>query len=53
MNYKRLGNLGYIADPQNWEELKQAIHSTDKPITMFNPAKEKYAKGKEILAMFG
>jgi len=52
MKYIEVKGLGWTADPENWEELKEVIHSSLPRFTKVHP-KEENALGKELLARFG
>jgi len=53
MKYRQIRNIGFIADPENWQELNWTLHNEPKGVVKYNPNEVKHGEGKSILDMFG
>lgn len=56
LKYTHIEDIGWIAEPENWSELKYSLHNEPRGVVKFDPSfsteEVKREKAKAIMSMF-
>jgi hypothetical protein len=55
MNYLKIGKMGFLANPQNWEELRWTLHNEKGMVKIdpnLPPDQASIERGKALYAKF-